>query len=149
MPLTKVNESLRYDAYTLPGIHGGQVSLSRQRKTIAALFLGVWLFALFAGMATACQPQPSCCAQGDGMAMAAGHGGDEDLTASCLQFCHDDIPILTKYKLVQDQPAGTPLLVASIGVLPPAASASAVIAEHVAHPPSDIPLLLRTLRFAL
>jgi hypothetical protein len=147
--LTKVNESPSHDAYTLPGIHGGQVSFSRQRKAIAALFLGAWLFALFAGMATACQPQPSCCAQGDGMAMAAGHGGDEGLTASCLQFCNDDIPLLAKDKLVQDQPAGAPLHVASIGVLPPVASASAVIAEHIAHPPSDIPLLLRTLRFAL
>lgn len=127
------------------------MSFSRQRRTIAALFLGAWLFALFAGMATACMPQISCCSQGDGMAMAmgAGHDGDEGLQASCLQFCNDDIPILAKQKLFPDQPAGAPLLVASIGVLPPTASASAVIAEHVAHPPSDIPLLLRTLRFAL
>ena len=125
------------------------MSFSRQRRTIAALFLGAWLFALFSGMATACMPQPSCCSQGDGMVMGAGHDGEEGLLASCLQFCNDDIPVFAKQKLVQDQPAGAPLLVASLGVLPPPASASAVSAEHVAHPPSDIPLLLRTLRFAL
>lgn len=125
------------------------MSFSRQRRSIAALLVGAWLFTLFAGMATACLPQSSCCSQGDGMVMGAGHDGDEDLLASCLQACNEDIPILAKSKFVYDHHAGAPLLVASIDVLPPPASASAVAAENAAHPPSDIPLLLRTRRFAL
>ena len=75
------------------------------------------------------------------MVIGTGHDGDEGMLASGLQFCNDDIPILAKQRLVLDPPAGTPLLVASIGVLAPQASAAEVFAERVAHPPSDIPLL--------
>ena len=81
--------------------------------------------------------------------MGAGHDGDENASAGCQQFCNDDIPLLGKLQLVQDQPAGQPLLVASVSQFLLTAPASAVTAVHFAHPPPDVPILLQTLRLAL
>lgn len=126
------------------------MNLHRHRRALASLFLGAWLLAMFVGMANACLPGPAAAAEPRaGMGMCTAHDDGDGPAPGCLEFCYDDAPLLGKLQLVQDQPAGAPQFVASLGVLPPPASAPAVIAEHVAHPPSDIPLLLRTLRFAL
>ena len=55
----------------------------------------------------------------------------------------------SKLQLVQDQPAGQPLMVASIDVPGTFVTANSVSDAYRAHPPPDVPLLLRTLRLAL
>jgi hypothetical protein len=123
----------------------------RHRKPLASLFLGVWLFALFAGIASACLTDEAAnTAQMSGMAMAMGqHDGNHAKPPGCEQFCKSDTPLLTKLQLVQDQPAGQPLLVASVDVLSMPLVARSAASAHRAHAPPDVPLLLRTLRLAL
>jgi hypothetical protein len=83
------------------------------------------------------------------MAMGGGQDGDESQSAGCQQFCNVDTPLISKLQLVQDQPAGQPLLVASVSTLLSRVPASAVPAVYLAHPPPDVPILLRSLRLAL
>ncbi len=125
--------------------------LRRHRKPLASLFLGVWLFALFAGVASACLTDEAAeTAQMSGMAMGMGqHDGDHAKPSGCEQFCKTDIPLLTKLQLVQDQPAGQPLLVAGVDVPSLPIVVRSVSSAYRAHPPPDVPLLLRTLRLAL
>lgn len=127
------------------------MNLGRHRKAVASLILGAWLFALFAAIANACLPEPGSAGQTAGMTMAmdAGHEGDESQSTACQQFCNDDTPLFSKLQLVQDQPAGQPLLIASLSPLLSHAPASAVPAAYLAHPPPDVPILLRSLRLAL
>jgi hypothetical protein len=125
------------------------MNIRRHRKTITSLILGTWLFAVFVGVANACIPQPFEASQNVGMAMGSAPDGDDDISANCLQFCSVDTPLFSKLQLIQDQPAGQSLLVASVGnpLLP--APAPAVPVVYLAHPPPDVPILLRSLRLAL
>ena len=125
------------------------MSLRRHRKALTSLILGTWLFAVFVGIANACPPESANTAQSDGMAMGPGQDGDGSQFAGCQKFCNDDTPLFSKLKLVQDQPAGQPLLVASVSPVLSLAPALAVPAVYLAHPPPDVPLLLRSLRLAL
>jgi hypothetical protein len=121
----------------------------RHRKVVSSVILAAWLFALFAGIANACLPEPGNAGQTAGMAMGAGRGGDESQSSDCQQFCNIDTPLLSKLQLVQDQPTGQPLLLASVGNLLSPAPASAAPVMYLAHPPPDVPILLRSLRLAL
>jgi len=125
------------------------MTLRRHRKGLASLILGAWFFALFVGIANACLPEPENAGETAGMAMSPGHGGDEGQSPDCRQFCNVDTPLLSKLQLVQDQPAGQPLLVASVSNLLSPACTAAVPATYLAHPPPDVPILLRSLRLAL
>jgi hypothetical protein len=127
-----------------------EMSLRRHRKKLASLLLGAWLFALFAGIANACLPEPGNAGQTAGMAMGPGHDGDDSQSPDCRQLCNLDTPLLSKLRLVQDQPAGQPLLVASVStaLLSPV-PVSVVRMVYLAHPPPDVPVLLRSLRLAL
>jgi hypothetical protein len=125
------------------------MNLRRHRKTLASLLLGAWLFALFVGVAHACMPPPSVACQDAGIAMGHGSDGDDDASGNCREFCSVDTPLHSKLQLVQDQPAGPPLLVASAGSVPAQVVAPAATKSHLAHPPADVSLLLRTLRLAL
>ena len=126
------------------------MNLRRRRRALASLFLGAWLFALFVGVANACLPGGAAdMSPTAAMAMGAGHGDGEDQAPGCLQFCYDDAPLFSKLQLVQDQPAGQPLLVASGSAMRSRVSASAPSMAYLAHPRQDVPLLLRTLRLAL
>jgi hypothetical protein len=125
------------------------MNVRRHRKALAALVLGTWLFAFFVGVANACNALPSGGMQDAGMAMGASHDGDEDGPSSCLQFCNDDTPVVGKVQVDQDQPAGQPLLVAPLAVDCAPSPVLAGPAGPLAHPPPDVPLLLRTLRLAL
>ena len=125
------------------------MNLRRHRKTLAALLLGTWLFALFVGVAHACIATPVHACQDSGTTMGQGSDGDDDASGNCREFCSVDTPLPTKLQLVQDQPAGQPLLLASAGMLPARAVAPASTRSYQAHPPPDVPLLQRTLRLAL
>jgi len=125
------------------------MSQRRHRRRVAALILGAWLFALFAGIASACLPEWGNTTQNASMGMDTEHDGDPTRSAACEQFCNIDTPLFSKLQLVQDQPAGQPLLVASASVLLSSAPASAAPVVYLAHPPPGVPILLRSLRLAL
>ena len=125
------------------------MNLRRHRRAVTSLILGAWLFALFVGIANACLPDTPNMAQTAGMAMGSGQDGDESQSAGCQEFCNVDTPLFSKLQLVQDQPAGQPLLVASVNTLLSPVPASAVPVVYLAHPPPDVPILLRSLRLAL
>ena len=126
------------------------MNLRRHRKPLASLFLGMWLFALFVGIAHACMTDDaSATGQMSGMAMGSGQDDGYGQPAGCEQFCKIDTPLFSKLQLVQDQPAGQPLMVASIDVPGTLVTLNSVSDAYRAHPPPDVPLLLRTLRLAL
>jgi hypothetical protein len=126
------------------------MNLRRHRKPYAALFLGMWLFALCVGMASACRHEAAPGhASMSGMAMQPESDDDCDRPVGCLQFCENDTPLLTKLQLVQDQPAGQPLLVATAAIVAMPFVAAPAARTHRARPPPDVPLILRTLRLAL
>ena len=135
--------------YTVMRCNGFRMNLRRHRRAVTSLILGAWLFALFVGIANACLPEAVDTMQTAGMAMGPGQDGDESQSAGCQQFCSIDTPLFTKLQLVQDQPAGQPLLVTSISTLLSPVPASAVPVVYLAHPPPDVPILLRSLRLAL
>jgi hypothetical protein len=123
-------------------------NLRRHRKPLVVLVLGAWLFALFVGVANACPPSM---AHPAGMVMPADShdGAPQTPFANCLQFCADDTPVFSKLQLVQGQPTGKALLVATATAFHAAPTATAVDITHPAHPPSGVPVLFRSLRFAL
>lgn len=122
-----------------------------RRNSIASIVLGLWIFALFVGIAHACsvdgvtphRPMPM-----------AGHANsapmDDDMAPGCEQFCSNDLPLVTVLKLVQDQPAAEPLLVALFddGNLV-SFSAPNSRTELAAHPPPGLPLSIRFARLTL
>jgi len=125
--------------------------LHRHRQFIASAALGLWAFAVFVGIANACtwdgatavphQPtevHAAVDATGDGMA------------AGCEEFCSTDLPLFGVLQLVQDTPAGQPLVVAThhkLGVLP--ISAPALRLARTAHPAPGVPFSLRIVRLTL
>ena len=122
----------------------------RHRKPLASLLLGIWLLALFVGISNACMvAEASVAGPMSGMAMGPGQDGDHGQPVGCEQFCKADVPPLSKLQLVQDQPAGQPLLVASVDIPSARVASSSTFDVYRAHPPPDVPLLLRTLRLAL
>ncbi len=126
------------------------MNLRRHRKPVTSLFLGMWLFALFAGIANACLTDAASPATGmPEMAMGAGQSDDHGPPPGCRQFCSTDTPVFSKLQLVQDQPAGPPLLIAGIDAACRYVRTAVVAAAYRARPPTDVPPLLRTLRLAL
>lgn len=125
--------------------------LRRRRSGIASVVLGLWIFALFVGIAHACS--------GDGItphaAMPmAGHASeapmDEGMAPGCEQFCSNDLPLVTVLKLVQDQPAEQPLVIAAfdpVGVV--SRFAPGLRAAVAAHPPPGPPISIRFARLTL
>lgn len=123
----------------------------RHRRSLASLVLGMWLLAVFVGIANACLPgQGASLHPALHQAMALGeHHSDESAPPDCAQFCNDDLPLFAKLKLVQDLPSAQPLLVAALEVFVAADPSTRVVPTHLAHPPPDVPLYLRSLRLAL
>ena len=126
--------------------------LHRHRKSLASTVLGVWLFALFVGIANACSWDGVTAAPHQPAATA--HAADADMAhdaaPGCDDFCSNDVPMVSVLKLVQDPPAGQPLILAAhseFGVLP--ISAFVVRPTRTAHPSPGVPFLLRTVRLTL
>jgi hypothetical protein len=126
--------------------------LHRHRKFITSSVLGFWMFVLFVGISNACS--------WDGVTAAphhptvAAHAADEfmddGMAPGCDEFCSNDLPLLSALKLVQEQPAGQALVVAThhdLGFLP--ISAPALRLARTAHPPSGVPFSLRIVRLTL
>jgi len=126
--------------------------LRRHRKFLASAVLGMWAFALFVGFANACS--------WDGVSApshhptivvhTAGDTLDHDMAPGCEKFCSNDIPLIGVLQLVQDQPAGQPLVVAThdkLGLLP--ISAPILRLALTAHRSRGVPYSLRTVRLTL
>ena len=126
--------------------------LHRHRKFITSSILGLWLFALFVGIANACS--------WDGVTAAPHHPtvethafdgiADQDIAPGCDEFCSNDVPLLGVLQLVQEQPAGQPLVVAThhdLGFVP--ISAPGLRLTRTAHPSPGVPFSLRIVRLTL
>lgn len=123
----------------------------RHRRSLASLVLGMWLLAAFIGIANACLPGQGATSQLMAQpAMAMGeHHPDETAPSDCAKFCNDDLPLFAKLKLVQELPAVQPLLVTAFETPVAVDPIARVVPTHLAHPPPDVPLYLRSLRLAL
>lgn len=123
----------------------------RPSKTVTTLMLGMWLFALFVGIATACLPKQSSDghAAGRNAMVVATHHSEDAAPPECVSFCNEDTPLFAKLQLVQDQPAGQSFLVA----MPPFARLARpgvrIAPTLLAHPLPGVPLYLRSLRLVL
>jgi hypothetical protein len=126
--------------------------LRHHRKFITSGILGLWMFALFVGIANACS--------WDGVTAAPHHAtvvahasediADQNLAPGCDEFCSNDVPMLSVLKLVQDQPPGQPLVLAThyrLGVLPSAAPVLRL--AQTTHPPPGVPFSLRIVHLTL
>jgi hypothetical protein len=126
--------------------------IHRNRRFLTFTMLGLWLFALFVGVANACSwdgvtavpHQPTMAAH------AVGDTTDHNTAPDCDEFCSNDVPLLSVLQLVQDQPAGRPLVFATnhyLGV--PPISAPVLRRAWTTHPPPGVPFPLRTVRLTL
>lgn len=126
--------------------------LHRHRKCVSSSVLGIWVFTLFVGFANACsldgvtamphQPTVSLHAEGETM--------NHDMAPGCEDFCSNDLPLFSVLKLVQDQPAGQPIVLATrhdLGLRP--ISAPNLRLARNAHPPPGVPFSLRFVRLTL
>jgi hypothetical protein len=123
----------------------------RHLCSASSLVLGMWLFALFVGIANACLPGQSLDAHPAGYLATPveSHHGSDDTSPDCAKLCSDGVPLFAKLQLVQDQPAAQSFLLSA-----PLSHEPAVIGVHatppqMAHPPPDVPVYLRSLRLAL
>ena len=126
--------------------------LRRHRKFLTSGVLGLWLFALFVGIASACgwdgvtavPHQPTVAAH------AVGDAIDHDTAPACEEFCSNDVPLLGVLQLVQDTPTGQPLVIAThpdLGFLPISAPIHRL--ARTAHPSPGVPFSLRIVRLTL
>jgi hypothetical protein len=126
--------------------------LRRHFKILASTVLGLWAFAVFAGIANACtwdgvvavphQPTMAVHAGGDAI--------DDGMAPGCEEFYSNNLPLLGVLQLVQDMPAGQPLVVAThhkLGALP--ISALFLRLARTAHPLPGVPFSLRIVRLTL
>jgi hypothetical protein len=126
-------------------------SIRRQRRSLTSLILGTWIFTLFVGIANACG-WDGVTAPAHDLASMSGMvlPSDDGVPSACAQFCNDDVPLVVKVQQVQDPPGSMPLIVAThyTSVLAPIAGSISRPAL-TAHPPPDVPVLLRFLHLAL
>jgi hypothetical protein len=123
----------------------------RTTRTVTSLTLGMWLFALISGIASACLPgQPGAAhAERHNAIVASAHHTEDAAAVECASVCNEDRALFAKLQLVQDPPAGQAFLLA-VQPFPLLAQPSVHIAPTLrAHPPPGVPLYLRSLRLAL
>lgn len=122
------------------------------RRFLASAVLGLWTFALFVGIANGCGWDGVTAALHPPtvMAHAVDDAVDRGMTPGSEEFCSNDVPMFSMLKLVQDQPAGQPLVLAAhYGLGAPPISAPVLRLARNAHPPLGVPFFLRTVRLTL
>ena len=125
--------------------------LCRHRKGLASAALGLWLLALFLGIAHACSwdgvttvthtPPPEAHVGGS----VAG-----DSAPDCEDSASNDLPLPSVFQLVQDPPAEVALIVATqhdLRLLPNSAPLAGLSGR--AHPPPGVPFSHRVVRLTL
>ena len=125
--------------------------LHRNRRWLTSTVLGWWVFALFVGIANACSwDGVTSLEHCPTLLTNATDAVDHDMAPGCDAFCSNDVRLVSVLKLVQDQPAGQPVIPTphyKRGVVP--------ISVHVlrlarnAHPPPALTFSLRTVRLTL
>jgi hypothetical protein len=126
--------------------------IHRHCKLLTSAVLGLWMFALFVGIGNACSwdgvtavpHQPTVAAH------AGDAATDHGLAADCDEICSNDVPLLGVLQMVQEQPAGQPLVVAThhrLGVLPSAAPVLRL--ARTAYPPPVVSFSSRIVRLTL
>jgi hypothetical protein len=110
------------------------------------------MFALFVGIANACcwDGVTAVLHQQAVAAHAVDDAMDHGMASDCEECCSNDVPLLSVLKLVQEQPAGQPLVIAThydLGFLP--ISASVLRLARIAHPSPGVPFSLRSVRLTL
>ena len=124
---------------------------ARHRRPLAAAALACWLFALGVSIAHACGLDAYLGDANEIQSMAmSGQGGDESSPPGCPRFCADDVPVLAKIKLVQDQAGAQPLLVSLDSIQPPVTAVPPPVSRSRApQPPPGIAVTIRFVRLAL
>ncbi len=116
----------------------------QQRKTITGVALGVWLFALFVGIANGCGwVEPNMAPVHVVAASTSEQHSDEGAPVGCEQFCKADIPIVTKLSPLGDQPDAQPLIVVVRDISVAAAPPPVLQLALAARPPPDVTAYLR------
>jgi len=75
---------------------------------------------------------------------------EDGMAPGCEEFCSNDVPLVGVLQMLQDPPAGQPLVVATrhdLGFLP--ISAPLLRLARTAHPSAGVPLSLRIVRLTL
>jgi hypothetical protein len=126
--------------------------LHRNRRWLSSTVLVLWVFALSVGIANGCSWDGVTSMTHPSVADAhsVNSADDHDKAPGCDDFCSNDVPLVSVLRLIQDQPAGQPLVVASrnyFGALPN--SAPVLRLARNAHPPPGVPFSLRTVRLTL
>ena len=126
--------------------------LYRHRKFLTSSVLGLWAFAMLLGIANACTWDRVAAVphQATVAADAVDDAMDDGMAPGCDESYNNDLPVLGALQLVQDQPAGQPLVVATHhdrGFLP--ISAPLLRLARSALPSSGVPFSLRTVRLTL
>jgi len=125
--------------------------LRRHRKYLTSTVLGLWVFALFVGIANACSwdslttdPHKSTMA-----VHAVGDVMDDDVAPGCDGLPSNDLPLFSALQLVQDLPAGLALSVATHHGLRFLPNSAPLRMARRAHPPPGVPFSLRIVRLTL
>lgn len=126
-------------------------TLRRHRRTFAKVCLAAWLFLLVAGAAYACGWQGDL-RPGGGAATtsaAAPNPEGDTLPPGCEDACKDQIAVIAKLQVVQDQPAGPALITSPATVIAPPALAGDLRTTAEQRPPPGVPIPILFLRLHL
>lgn len=126
-------------------------TLPRHGRTFVKLCLGAWLLLLAAGVANACNWQGDLGDDG-GTVMASAAAFDHDgdtLPPGCEDARGDQIAVIAKLQVVQDQPAGPALLASPATVMAPPTPAGVFLAAVERRPPPGVPVPILLLRLHL
>ena len=125
--------------------------LRRHRRGLASAALGLWLFALFVGIAHACSWDGVTTVTHTPALEPHVGGGVADSTApDCEDSASSDLPLPSGLQLVQDAPAEVTLIVArqqDLRVLANSARLASVSGRE--HPPPGVPFSHRLVRLTI
>ena len=124
----------------------------RYRKPLSAVIAACWLFALVVSVVHACglDADLGYASQAMAMTMSGPGGADDGAPPGCAQFCAENLPLVAKLKLVQDQPSAQPMLNSSLAVEPLLTVVTPVASLlRSTDPPPAIAVYTRFVRLAL
>jgi hypothetical protein len=125
--------------------------LRHRRKGLASAALGLWLFALFLGIAHACSwDGVTTVTHIANLPVHAGDGMADKSAPDCEDTPSNDLPLPSVHQLAQDPSGGIALPVAThsdLRLLPSSALLSG--SACIAHPPPGVPFSHRIVRLTL
>jgi hypothetical protein len=128
-----------------------QLLLRRHRKGLASAALGLWLFALFLGIAHACSwDVVTTVTHTPPLEAHVGGGVADDTAPDCEDSASNDLPLPNVFQLVRDPPTEVALIVATqhaLRLLPNFAPLAGLSGR--AHSPPGVPFSHRIVRLTL